>query len=56
MELTSNLISQFVKVTNDRNTKEKEISVYGSIVNDGGQNYVKLDVPRNSPQLRLRLK
>ena len=43
MELSSNLISQFVKVTNDRDSEKKEISVYGTIVNDGTQDYVRLD-------------
>ena len=43
MELSSDLISQFVKSTNDSGTKQSEIIVYGEVVTDGDRNYVQLD-------------
>jgi gas vesicle protein len=43
MELSSDLVSQFVKSTNDRGTQQKEIIVHGAIVTDGTNNYVQLD-------------
>lgn len=43
MNLSSDLISQFVKATND-NTKEKtETTVYGKIVESNGRKYVQID-------------
>lgn len=45
MNLSNDLISQFVKVTNDSDdTPKDKIVVYGAVVDDGdGQKYVKLD-------------
>lgn len=44
MSLTSDLISQFVKVTNDRKDTVDETTVYGTIVVEvDGSKYVKLD-------------
>lgn len=43
MSLSSDLISQFVKTTND-NTKEKtETTVYGKVVESDGRTYVQID-------------
>lgn len=43
MSLPSELISQFVKVTNDSTDKVEETTVYGVIVEYNGTNYVRLD-------------
>lgn len=43
MSLSTDLISQFVKTTNDRSTKSKESTLYGEVVLNGGRTYVKLD-------------
>lgn len=43
MNLSNELISQFVKVTNDTPEKNKESTVYGIIVKYGVSLYVKLD-------------
>ena len=43
MALSSDLISQFVKVTNDEVDTKKETTVYGTIVEKDGDKYVKLD-------------
>ena len=43
MRLPSNLISEFVKITNDRKKEPKETTVYGSIVKNGDSVYVRLD-------------
>lgn len=43
MALSSELISQFVKVTNDDTKSEKESTLYGTIVQYKGSNFVKLD-------------
>lgn len=43
MGLSTDLISQFVKNTNDSEKKKEEIVVYGTIVNDGERNYVQID-------------
>lgn len=43
MRLPSNLISEFVKITNDREKEPKETTVYGSIVKNGDSVYVRLD-------------
>ena len=44
MDLSNDLISQFVKITND-NTKKtaSEVTVYGTVVESNGVNYVKID-------------
>lgn len=43
MSLPRDLISEFVRVTNDKEKTKKETTVYGTIVKDGGLTYVKLD-------------
>ena len=43
MALSSELISQFVKVTNDDTKNEKESTLYGTIVQHKGSNFVKLE-------------
>ena len=43
MQLPKNLISEFVKVTNNTTKTKTETTVYGSIVKDNGATYVKLD-------------
>lgn len=43
MVLSSDLVSQFVKVTNDAQKPVEETTVYGTIVEYEGSNYVKLD-------------
>lgn len=45
MPLSLDLISEFAKITNDRKTdrKNKETTVYGTIVEDSGVFYVKID-------------
>ena len=43
MALSSDLISQFVKVTKDEVEVKKETTVYGTIVEHEGKKYVKLD-------------
>ena len=43
MILSSELISQFVKVTNDKPETKNESTVYGTIVSHGDKNYVQLD-------------
>ena len=43
MGLSSDLISQFVKVTKDDNKKNKETTSYGTIVEHNGTKYVRLD-------------
>lgn len=43
MNLSSELISQFVKVTNDSNNEVEETTVYGTIVEFEGTKYVRLD-------------
>lgn len=43
MALSNELISQFVKITNDKPQPKKETTVYGTVVNDGGTTYVKID-------------
>ena len=43
MNLSSDLISQFVKVTNDSATKKTEKTVYGTTVEQGGVIYVRFD-------------
>ena len=43
MGLSHDLISQFVKVTNDRQTEKKETITYGTAVELDGKKYVRLD-------------
>lgn len=43
MSLSSELISAFVKITNDTKKQNTETTVYGTIVKDNGVTYVKLD-------------
>ena len=43
MALTSDLISQFVKVTKDKPETKKETTVYGTVVEKDGIKYVMLD-------------
>lgn len=43
MSLSSELISQFVKITNDNTKPEKETTVYGTAVSYNGETYVQLD-------------
>lgn len=43
MDLSSELISQFVKITKDDKNIKNESTLYGTIVVTGGSNYVKLD-------------
>ena len=42
MSLSSDLISQFVKITKDDTKKQTESTVYGTVVYDG-KPYVKID-------------
>lgn len=43
MSLSSDLISQFVKVTNDKKESKHETTAYGTIVKNDSSIYVKLD-------------
>lgn len=43
MALSEELISQLVKVTNDRGRGNTDYTVYGTIVTDGTRNYVQID-------------
>ena len=43
MGLSSDLISQFVKITNDTNKSKKETTAYGTVVDHNGGMYVRLD-------------
>ena len=43
MGLSSDLISQFVKITNDKKEVPKETTVYGTVVEHNGKSYVQLD-------------
>lgn len=43
MSLSSDLITQFVKITNDNNKPKSETTVYGTAVEYNGSMYVKLD-------------
>lgn len=43
MELPVNLISQFAKITKDEKPRKTETTVYGTIVQNNGTNYVKMD-------------
>lgn len=48
MALSSDLISQFVKLTNDSKTDKKETTVYGTIRIVNGSTYVRLDGAEDS--------
>lgn len=43
MALTTDLISQFVKITNDKDKKSKASTITGTVVVHGGATYVKMD-------------
>lgn len=43
MSLSSDLVAQFVKITNDKKTTKSETTVYGTVVSYNGADYVKLD-------------
>ena len=43
MSLPSNLVSEFVRITNDSKKTKVETTVYGTIVKDGDTTYAKLD-------------
>ena len=43
MELSNDLISQFVDLTKGESKTQNEATVYGTIVTDNGTNYVRLD-------------
>ena len=43
MDLSNDLISQFVKITNDDKKKSSESTVYGTVVEYNGGKYVKID-------------
>lgn len=43
MALSADLISQFVKATNDETPKQTETTVYGTVVIDSGKAYVQID-------------
>lgn len=43
MGLTAELISEFAKITNDKTKTTKETTVYGTVVEHNGSNYVRLD-------------
>lgn len=43
MALSNDLISEFVKVTNDEVEQKQETTVYGTIVMHGGKKYVQID-------------
>lgn len=43
MSLSTDLISQFAKLTNENTNKNKETTVYGTIVESNGIQYVKID-------------
>ena len=43
MALSSNLISEFVKITKDDASKKSEVTVYGTVVKDEASTYVKFD-------------
>lgn len=43
MQLSKNLISEFVKITNDRSKPTAETTVYGNVVKNGGSTYVQID-------------
>ena len=43
MNLSNELISEFVKITNDKPKTKIETTVYGTVVEKDGENYVKFD-------------
>ena len=48
MELSADLLKRFVQVTNDKEPKKKETTVYGTVVKNGESTYVKLDGSSNT--------
>lgn len=48
MELSGDLLKRFVQVTNDKEPKKKETTVYGTVVKNGESTYVKLDGSSNT--------
>lgn len=43
MELSNNIVSQFVKITNDDNKKQPQTTAYGKVVMYNNERYVQLD-------------
>ena len=43
MELSNNIVSQFVKITNDDNRKQPQTTAYGKVVMYNNERYVQLD-------------
>ena len=43
MKIDSNLLNEFAKITNDKDDKETPKNVYGTIVKNGDETYVRLD-------------
>lgn len=43
MALSPELVSRLVKATNDRGSSNKDYAIYGTVVTDGGRDYVRLD-------------
>ena len=43
MKIDSNLLNEFAKITNDKDNKETPKNVYGTIVKNGDETYVRLD-------------
>lgn len=43
MALSYNLLSEFAKITNDKQVEEKKNTAYGTIIRVGTENYVKID-------------
>lgn len=43
MDLSNNLVSQFVKITNDGEKHTQESKLFGTIVNHDGKQYVRID-------------
>ena len=43
MKIDSNLLNEFAKITNDKDNKETPKNVYGIIVKNGDETYVRLD-------------
>lgn len=48
MELSADLLKRFVHVTNDKEPKKKETTVYGTVVKNGESTCVKLDGSSNT--------
>ena len=43
MALSNDIISQFVKITNDKTEEKKETIIYGTVVVSNSTKYVKID-------------